>query len=56
MLEQQSVGAFARQFQLPQATDVEHKGTDLEEIQLVADLRKRSLSTNDSRLYDEDRI
>jgi hypothetical protein len=56
MLEQQSVGAFAQQFQLPQATDVEHKGTDLEELQLVADLRKRSLFTSDSRLYDEDRI
>jgi ankyrin repeat protein len=56
MLEQQSVGAFAQQFQLPQGTDVEHKETDLEELQLVADLRKRSLFTSNSTLYDEDRI
>lgn len=54
-LEQQSVGAFAQRFQLPQATDMEQKESDIEEKQVVGGLGVRSMFANSSTLYVEDR-
>ena len=54
-LEQQSVGAFAQRFQLPQATDMEQKESEIEEKQFVGGLGVRSMFANSSTLYVEDR-
>ena len=54
-LEQQSVGVFAQRFQLPQATDMEQKESDIEEKQVVGGLGVRSMFANSSTLYVEDR-
>ena len=54
-LEQQSVGAFAQRFQLPQATDMEQEGSDIEEKRLVGSLKARSLFAKYLTLQEEDR-